>query len=122
MAVTCALGEMFAVTELEDHVRTVLPLLFGLLILRIGSTNGIEKSNAEGRDINAYVFAWRSGHATQSICNETSWTVGRGRDGTPCAAHSSDAVATFKSFLKLIKDEELLAFLDKDDNAVALGK
>lgn len=31
-------------------------------------------------------------------------------------------MVAFRSFLKLIKDEEVLAFLDKDDNAAALGK
>ena len=54
MAATCTLGEMFAVPELEEQVKSVLATLFGILILRIGSTNGIEKSNADGRDINAY--------------------------------------------------------------------
>jgi len=55
MALTCSLGEMFQVPEMEEVVRNVLPTMFGVLLLRIGVTNAIEKGNAEGRETNKYV-------------------------------------------------------------------
>ena len=54
MAATCTLGEMFAVAEMEENVRSQMATLFSILLLRIGSTNGIEKSHADNRDVNAY--------------------------------------------------------------------
>jgi hypothetical protein len=118
MAVTCTLGEMCAVPELEDPVRAVLPTLFALLLLRVGSTNGIEKSHADGRDINAYekrTAPTRHPSCTH-VCRASVCRVWLG------VGMRSDAVAAFRSFLKLIKDEDVLAFLDKEDNAAALGK
>jgi len=121
MATTCTLGEMFAVPEIEDHVRAVLPTLFAILLLRIGSTVGIEKAHAENRDINAY------GRAFCATAETLGGGVTNGRwsvvvPATRRANSCRDAVATFKAFLKCIKDEEILAFLEKDDNAAELGK
>jgi len=52
MHATITLGEMFEVAEMVETVKQFLPTLFGTLLLRIGSTNGIENKNAFNRNPN----------------------------------------------------------------------
>lgn len=108
MALTCSLGEMFQVPEMEEVVRNVLPTMFGVLLLRIGVTNAIEKGNAEGRETNKYVdlsffFSFFFGSKQKQFAIR-------------------DAIQTFKSLLTCIKDEEVLAFFNKDKNEELFNK
>eukprot|EP00999_Lentomonas_sp_LEN2_P003055 NODE_90_length_2355_cov_91.093357_g69_i0.p1 GENE.NODE_90_length_2355_cov_91.093357_g69_i0~~NODE_90_length_2355_cov_91.093357_g69_i0.p1 ORF type:complete len:766 (-),score=168.20 NODE_90_length_2355_cov_91.093357_g69_i0:57-2057(-) len=51
MHATLALGEMFEVEEMENPLKENVALVFGTLLLRIGSVHGIKKEDAMKRDL-----------------------------------------------------------------------